>query len=109
MQQYELGRVAVRQALGVLRSEGLVVTVKREGSYVRPQVPVERVAMQPKAEVTARMPSPDERRHLDIPEGIPVFVIKTPRTRDRILSADRTILTWDSGAPTLSDTEGLPE
>ncbi|MEV5891726.1 GntR family transcriptional regulator [Nonomuraea fuscirosea] len=32
MQQYELGR----QARGVLRSEGLVVTLKREGSYVRP-------------------------------------------------------------------------
>ncbi|MFI6743692.1 GntR family transcriptional regulator [Nonomuraea sp. NPDC050451] len=95
MQQYELGRVAVRQALGVLRSEGLIVTVKREGSYVRPQVPVERVSVERTAEVTARMPSPDERKELDIPEGVPVFVIKQPRKRNRVLAADRTILVWD--------------
>ncbi|MGW0195906.1 GntR family transcriptional regulator [Nonomuraea sp. NPDC003201] len=95
MQQYELGRVAVRQALGVLRGEGLIVTVKREGSYVRPQVPVERVAVERTAEVTARMPSPDERKELDIPEGVPVFVIKQPRKRNRVLPADRTILVWD--------------
>jgi GntR family transcriptional regulator len=96
MQQYELGRVAVRQALEVLRGEGLVVTVKREGSYVRPQVPVERVAVEGSAEVTARMPSPDERKELDIPEGVPVFVIKQPRKRNRILPADRTVLVWDA-------------
>ncbi|MFI7125846.1 GntR family transcriptional regulator [Nonomuraea sp. NPDC050153] len=95
MQQYELGRVAVRQALGVLRGEGLIVTVKRDGSYVRPQVPVERVAVEHTAEVTARMPSPDERKELDIPEGVPVFVIKQPRKRNRVLPADRTILVWD--------------
>jgi GntR family transcriptional regulator len=100
MQQYELGRVAVRQALGVLRSEGLVVTVKREGSYVRPQVPIERVAVEPAAEVTARMPSPDERKELDIPEGVPVFVIKQPRRRIRVLPADRTILIWDTSPQT---------
>lgn len=94
MQQYELGRVAVRQALGVLRSEGLIVTVKREGSYVRPQVPVEQVAVERAAEVTARMPSPDERKELDIPEGVPVFVIKQPRRRSRVLPADRTVLVW---------------
>lgn len=96
MQQYELGRVAVRQALGVLRSEGLVVTVKREGSYVRPRVPVERVAVERAAEVTARMPSPDERKELDIPEGVPVFVIKQSGRHSRILSADRTVLIWMS-------------
>jgi DNA-binding GntR family transcriptional regulator len=94
MQQYELGRVAVRQALAVLRSEGLIVTVKREGSYVRPQVPAERVPVERSAEVTARMPSPEERKQLDIPEGVPVFVIKPPRGRTRLLPADRTILVW---------------
>ncbi|MEV0349033.1 GntR family transcriptional regulator [Nonomuraea sp. NPDC050680] len=94
MQEYELGRVAVRQALGVLRSEGLIVTVKREGSYVRPQAPVERVVVEGPAEVTARMPSPDERRELDIPEGVPVFVLSRPHKRNRILPADRTALVW---------------
>ncbi|MEV6152365.1 GntR family transcriptional regulator [Nonomuraea sp. NPDC052129] len=94
MQEYELGRVAVRQALGVLRSEGLIVTVKREGSYVRPQAPVERVIVEGPAEVTARMPSPDERRELDIPEGVPVFVLSQPHKRNRILPADRTALVW---------------
>ncbi|MEV0380516.1 GntR family transcriptional regulator [Nonomuraea sp. NPDC050643] len=95
MQQYELGRVAVRQALGVLRSEGLIVTVKREGSYVRPQLPVERVIIEGAAEVTARMPSPDERKELDIAEGVPVFVLTQPRRTTRILPADRTILVYE--------------
>lgn len=94
MQEYELGRVAVRQALGVLRSEGLIVTVKREGSFVRPQVPVERVIVEGPAEVAARMPSPDERKELDIPEGVPVFVLSQPHKRKRILPADRTVLVW---------------
>ncbi|MEV4288895.1 GntR family transcriptional regulator [Nonomuraea bangladeshensis] len=96
MQQYELGRVAVRQALGVLRGEGLIVTVKREGSHVRPQLPVERVVIEGEAEVSARMPSPEERKELDIPEGVPVFVIKQPRKRERVLAADRTTLVWDN-------------
>ncbi|MFC4008459.1 GntR family transcriptional regulator [Nonomuraea purpurea] len=94
MQQYELGRVAVRQALGVLRGEGLVVTVKREGSYVRPQIPIERVTVERQTEITARMPSPAERKDLDIPEGVPVFVLKKPRKAARLLSADRTVLIW---------------
>ncbi|MEV4568531.1 GntR family transcriptional regulator [Nonomuraea sp. NPDC049419] len=97
MQEYELGRVAVRQALSVLRSEGLIVTVKREGSYVRPELPTERVTVRDAAEVTARMPSPEERKTLNIPEGVPVFVIKEPRKRSRILSADRTVLIWAGG------------
>ncbi|MEV5892894.1 GntR family transcriptional regulator [Nonomuraea fuscirosea] len=98
MQQYELGRVAVRQALGVLRSEGLVVTVKREGSYVRPQVPLQRVVIAGPAEVAARMPSPDERKEFDIPEGVPVFVLSEAGRRKRILPADRTILAWPKAA-----------
>jgi GntR family transcriptional regulator len=107
MQQYELGRVAVRQALGVLRSEGLVVTVKREGSFVRPHVLVERVALPPGAEVMARMPSPDERRQLEISEGIPIFVIKRPDRRDQILPGDRTVLIGD---PPPEDAEpAMPE
>jgi len=105
MQQYELGRVAVRQALGVLRSEGLVVTVKREGSYVRPQSPVERVTVEWPTEVTARMPSPDERKELDIPEGVPVFVLNQARRRKRVLPADRTVLVWPGR---LSDKGGDP-
>lgn len=94
MQQYELGRVAVRQALGVLRSEGLVVTVKREGSYVRPNTPATRVTIDGPAEITARMPSPNERKELEIPEGVPVFVIIQARKRQQILPADRTVLVW---------------
>ncbi|MEU6784892.1 winged helix-turn-helix domain-containing protein [Nonomuraea angiospora] len=94
MQQWELGRVAVRQALGVLRGEGLVDTVKCEGSYVRRQAPLDRVAVQGPVEVTVRMPSPEERKDLNIPEGVPMFVIKEPRKRSRTLSADRTVLVW---------------
>jgi hypothetical protein len=33
---------------------------------------------------------------LDVPEGVPVFVIKHPRKPHRILAADRTVLVWEN-------------
>jgi DNA-binding transcriptional regulator YhcF (GntR family) len=70
-----VGREAIRQALGVLRSEGLIVTERGFGSRVRE--PAERRAVKLKRgdAVTARMPSEPERRSMDLDEGIPLIVL----------------------------------
>jgi hypothetical protein len=41
--------------------------------------------------ITARMPVQDERRALDIPEGIPPLVVNTG-DRTELLPADRTVI-----------------
>ncbi|MEV7011685.1 winged helix-turn-helix domain-containing protein [Streptosporangium sp. NPDC051022] len=97
MQRYELGTVAVRQALAILRGEGLIRTAKREGSvvmlYDRKPYHVEAGA-----DVEFRMPSPDERRDLrdettgetEMPEGVPIAVIKPgPRKHRVVLRGDQ--------------------
>lgn len=90
-QQYELGRDTVREALRVLRSEGVIVTVKGSGSRVRDEGEPEVVRLQPGVRVESRMPTADERRTMGIAEGVPVFVL-TSEAGVRILPADRTLL-----------------
>jgi DNA-binding GntR family transcriptional regulator len=75
--EYGMGRDAVRQALVVLRGEGLVVTERGRRSVVRQvgeRVPVH---VGTDAVVTARMPTPTERAHFDLPEGVPLLVVRT--------------------------------
>lgn len=90
-QQYELGRDAVRDAMQMLRMEGVVVTVGGSGSYVRGNAEMERVLLPPDAEVMSRMPTADERRELGVGVGVPVFVV-TAGDESRIYLADRTML-----------------
>ena len=73
-QQYGLGRDAVRSALAVLRSEGLIVT-DHLGSHVREQGEVTAVTVPAGADITSRMPTEAERRELAVAEGIPVLVV----------------------------------
>ncbi|MEU8378290.1 winged helix-turn-helix domain-containing protein [Streptosporangium sp. NPDC048865] len=96
-QQYGLGDVAVRQALAILRNEGLIVTTRGEGSAVmvydrRPY------HVGPGADVEFRMPSPDERKELRdeaadetmMPEGVPIAIVRPGPRRHRVmLRADR--------------------
>lgn len=77
-QQYELGQMAVRQALRVLRGEGLIVTTKGRGSEVAGG-PREPYPVEPGSTIVLRMPSPDERAQLGgVPEGVPVAEIRPP-------------------------------
>jgi GntR family transcriptional regulator len=93
MEEYELGRAAVREALKILRNEGRITTIRRVGSYVR-DIDAERtpVSVEPGVEVIARMPTPEERRTLDIPEGVPVLVVERAGRAPAVLPADRTKL-----------------
>ncbi|MER6830827.1 winged helix-turn-helix domain-containing protein [Streptosporangium sp. NPDC000563] len=97
MQQYGLGSVAVRQALAILRHEGLITTTRGEGSAVMvyDRKPYH---VAPGADVEFRMPSPTERRELRdeaadetaMPEGVPIAVITPgPRKHRVMLRGDR--------------------
>lgn len=91
IQQYETGRDTVRDALKELRTGGVITTVKGSGSFVRGQGDMREVRLDEGARVTSRMPTADERRSLDIPEGVPIFVVSIGDTV-QIHPADRTVL-----------------
>lgn len=81
---YGVGRPTIRRALAVLAAEGLVVIRRGYRTRVRSipkptPVPIPRGAV-----VTARMPTPEERRRWDLPAGVPVLV-----AGDGVWPADR--------------------
>lgn len=92
-QTHGVSRETIRRALAVLRAEGLIVTEGGYGTRVREPVERERVRVPRGATVTSRPASVDERDELDIPVGGYVFVVEIGG-RERILSADRTTLTF---------------
>jgi DNA-binding GntR family transcriptional regulator len=89
-QTYVVGTDTVRRALAVLRLEGLVDTVPKLGSFVRVPPKTEVIEVN-RGRITARMPVQDERRALDIPEGIPLLIIESG-DRTELLPADRAII-----------------
>lgn len=83
----------MRAALGILRSEGLIVTKAPYGSRVRR--PERRtVRVQRGSQVTVRMPSPEERRTHGLPEGVPLLELTHPSGRVEVLPADEVTLTF---------------
>ncbi|WP_431903672.1 GntR family transcriptional regulator [Micromonospora carbonacea] len=93
MQEYGIGRDAVRMAIALLRSEGLVVTVRGHGSYVREAPPRRRVELAPGATVVTRMPSGTERRAMQLDEGVPVLEVRGPDGGVEVLPGDEVELT----------------
>lgn len=74
--EYGMSRDAVRDALAVLRHEGLVETLPSAGTRVRP-VPVrEEFSLQRGSRVILRMPTPQERAEHDIADGVPVAIVR---------------------------------
>lgn len=74
---YGVGRQAVRQALGVLRSEALVVTTRGEGTAVRVQPTRRTIALGPGERVHYRPATPAERVELELDEGVGLAVLET--------------------------------
>lgn len=72
---YELGVDAVRDALVVLRGEGLIETERGKPSRVRARPEPTVVRVGPGAHITTRMPTEAERREFGIPEGTPLLVV----------------------------------
>lgn len=75
-QEYGIGREAVRMAMSILRSEGLVSTVRGHGTRVRRAPERQRVELPAGASVVARMPTGQERNELHLDEGVPVLEIR---------------------------------
>ncbi|MER5332373.1 winged helix-turn-helix domain-containing protein [Micromonospora sp. NPDC002717] len=88
-QEYGLSRTSVRQAVALLRSEGLVIVEPPRGTFVRAVEPTETVTLLKGDTATARMPTPAERRELEMGEGIPVIVIFRADGSRELYSADR--------------------
>ena len=82
-----------RDALAALRSEGLVVTTRGIGTFVRePATEVTIVRRGMGTRVAARVATADERQQLSLPEGTAVLVVTHPGQADEVLPADRTIV-----------------
>jgi DNA-binding transcriptional regulator YhcF (GntR family) len=95
-QNFGVGRDAVRDALASLRSEGLVITTRGIGTFVREQatdLTVVRVGAGTR--VAARVATTDERLTLGLPEGTAVLVVTKAGQPDELLPADRTVVEVD--------------
>ena len=88
-QEYGLSRTSVRQAIALLRSEGLVIVEPPRGTFVRALEPTETVTLLKGDTASARMPTPAERRELEIGEGVPVIVIFRADGSRELYAADR--------------------
>jgi GntR family transcriptional regulator len=95
-QRFGVGRDAVRDALAAMRSEGLVITNRGVGSFVRgPTEDVTVLQVGTGTRVSARVPTDDERRSLGIPEGTAVLVVTRAGEPDQLFPADRTVVEVD--------------
>ncbi|MGC5031497.1 GntR family transcriptional regulator [Micromonospora sp. DT229] len=88
-QEHGLSRTSVRQAIAILRSEGLVIVEPPRGTFVRTIEPTETVKLLKGDTASARMPTPAERRELEIGEGVPVLVIFRADGSRELYAADR--------------------
>ena len=86
---FGVSRASVREALTILRGEGLVETIPRVGTRVRVEREKTTVPVAAGCEVTARMPSEAERREHGLPLGVPVMVLTHPDGAVQVLPADR--------------------
>jgi GntR family transcriptional regulator len=87
---YVVGTDTVRRALSVVRLEGLIDTSPKVGSFVRERPKATTIRLG-RGRVTARMPGHDERRRLDLPEGVPLLVIEIGGQIE-LMAADRTVI-----------------
>lgn len=73
--EHGVGVDTAKNAIAVLRSEGLVITERPTGTRVRPAVERTEVRIPRYATWIVRMPSPAERDELGIDEGVPVVLV----------------------------------
>lgn len=88
-QEYGLSRTTVRQAIGQLRTEGLVTVDRPRGTFVRIAEPTEVVTLARGERAGARMPTDAERRAHRLGEGVPVLVVTAPDGSTTVHPADR--------------------
>lgn len=82
--EFSVGRDSVREALALLRAEGLIETRRGFRSQVREPIVRTRIPLTAGKRLTARMPTPEERVEYDVPVGVPMLVIdEEPYPGDR--------------------------
>ena len=92
-QEHGISRTTVRQAIGQLRTEGLVTVDRPRGTFVRVPEPTELITLRRGEKAGARMPTDAERRAHRLAEGVPVLVITAPDGTTTVHPADRVQLT----------------
>lgn len=88
-QQYGVSRLTARAAVKVLRAEGLAELVRGRGVVVREPNELEDLMLAPGSTVTARMPTVEERRAYEIPDGVPLFSVTAVDGSVEVFPADR--------------------
>src|SRR3954453_8736751 len=88
-----ISRTPVRQAIGQLRTEGLVTVDRPRGAFVRIPEPTELVPLARGERARARMPTDAEPRKYRLAEGVPVLVVTAPDGTETVHPADRVQLT----------------
>jgi GntR family transcriptional regulator len=95
-QTFEVGRDAVREALASLRNDGLVITTRGRGTFVRePATDLTVIRAGAGTRVAARVATADERLRLSLPEGTAVLVVTRAGEPDEVLPADRTVVEFE--------------
>ncbi|GAA2472893.1 hypothetical protein GCM10010435_11670 [Winogradskya consettensis] len=92
-QEHGISRTTVRQAIGQLRTEGLVTVDRPRGTFVRVPEPVEVITLGRGELASARMPTDAERRTYRLGEGVPVIVITAADGSTAVHPADRVQVT----------------
>ena len=88
-QEYAISRTTVRQAIGQLRSEGLVTVDRPRGTFVRVPETAQVLPLTRGERVGARMPTDAERRRFRLGEGVPVLVVTGADGAETVHPADR--------------------
>ncbi|MFG2059646.1 GntR family transcriptional regulator [Micromonospora sp. NPDC048930] len=91
--EHGVGKATVEQAVRSLRAEGLIDLERGIGLRVREPIERKRVAVPRGSVVRSRMPTPEERADLGIPEGVPVMVVIVGGRERGPYPADRVDLT----------------
>ncbi|MGC4770122.1 winged helix-turn-helix domain-containing protein [Micromonospora sp. DT44] len=96
-QTYGVALMTARAAVKLLRTEGLAEAVRGRGVVVRTPIEVEQVTVEVGAWVSARNPTPAERRTYGVPEGVPLLVVTHPDGLQDLYAAHRHKLTFRVG------------
>ncbi|MFY1704046.1 GntR family transcriptional regulator [Micromonospora sp. WMMA1923] len=87
-QEYGIGRDAVRRAVLLLRSEGLVNTSRGLGTRVREAPQRRQVELAAGESVITRMPTDGERRAMQLDEGVPILEVRSRDGKVDLLPGD---------------------
>lgn len=87
-QEFDLGRLTVRKAIGILRTEGLVDTVRGVGNRVRERREPVVIQLRAGDQARARLATRDDYERFGIAEGSPVLVVTRDGQSERVYRAD---------------------